>query len=91
MRGLKNPAVIVDCNHSNSGKDFRRQEEICMEVTGLAARDGEIRRFVKGFMIESFLEEGHQPCGGEFGKSVTDPCLGWPDTERLLLRLAERL
>ena len=89
--GLSNPAVIVDANHSNSGKKFIQQIRICNEVMQNRSFDGDFRRIVKGFMIESFIEEGCQAEDSAYGKSITDPCLGWADTERLLLDIAERV
>ena len=87
--GFCNPAVIVDCNHSNSGKQHLKQLSIAREVTALRGADKDYRKIVKGLMIESFLEEGSDPMGTVFGKSITDPCIGWADTERLLQELAE--
>ena len=89
--GIKNPAVIVDANHSNSGKKFRQQIRICEEVMQNRKYDGDFKKIVKGFMIESFLEEGNQSEDKVFGKSITDPCLGWADTERLHLDVAEKV
>ena len=89
--GLKNPAVIIDCNHSNSGKQCLQQPAIVEEVMGNRRKDGDFKRIVKGFMIESFLEEGAQKHNEVFGKSITDPCIGWKDTEQLLLRIAEEV
>ena len=86
--GLQNPAVIVDCNHSNSGKNYARQPLIAEEVMKLRREDDALGRFVKGFMIESFLEEGNQASFEAFGKSITDPCLGFEKTKELLLSLA---
>ena len=88
---LENPAVLIDCNHSNSGKDFKRQIEIAQEVMQNRHRDGAFKQIVKGFMIESFLVEGNQAKNEVFGQSITDPCLGWADTERLLLQIAEQV
>ncbi len=91
-RDLANPAIIVDTNHSNSGKNFREQPRIAMEVLRSRQHSGILSKMVKGFMIESFLLDGSQdPNGSEFGKSITDPCLGWDSTERLVLDLAEML
>lgn len=89
--GLKNPAIIVDANHSNSGKKFKQQIRICEEVMNNRLYDGDFKRNVKGFMIESFIEEGNQAEDKIYGKSITDPCLGWCDTERLLLDLADKV
>lgn len=91
-KGLKNPAVIIDTNHSNSGKQFKEQIRIAREVLHSRTHSGDIRKMVKGFMIESYIEEGAQKVGGGvYGKSITDPCLSWPDTERLLYEIAERV
>ncbi len=89
--GLKNPAIIIDANHSNSGKKFKQQIRICEEVMNNRLYDTDFKRNVKGFMIESFLEEGNQSEDKVYGKSITDPCLGWCDTERLILDLAEKV
>ncbi|SEA04469.1 3-deoxy-D-arabinoheptulosonate-7-phosphate synthase [Lachnospiraceae bacterium NK3A20] len=89
---LRNPACIVDCNHNNSGKQFLEQIRIAKDVMHSMHVSGEIRRLVKGLMIESYLEDGCQKIGeGVYGKSITDPCLGWEKTERLILDLAELL
>ncbi|MCM1546214.1 MAG: 3-deoxy-7-phosphoheptulonate synthase [Clostridiales bacterium] len=89
--GLKNPAIIIDANHSNSGKKFHQQIRICEEVMNNRLYDNDFKKNVKGFMIESFIEEGNQPEDKVYGKSITDPCLGWCDTERLLLDIANKL
>ena len=87
---LKNPAVIVDANHSNSGKKYMEQIRISKEVIGSCRGSSDIRKLVKGLMIESYLEDGSQSIdGGCYGKSVTDPCLGWEKSERLIYELAE--
>ena len=88
---LQNPAVIIDCNHSNSGKQFRQQIRIAEEVMQNRRFDSEFKKLVKGFMIESFLVEGAQKHDEVFGKSITDPCLGWEDTEKLLNDLANQV
>ena len=89
---LKNPAVVVDCNHANSGKKYAEQPRIAKEVLHACRHNEGIRRLVKGFMIESYLEDGCQKIGeGVFGKSITDPCLGWEKTERLVLDIADLL
>ena len=90
-RELKNPAVVVDANHSNSNKRFKEQIRIVSEVLHSRRYNEELGRLVKGVMIESYLEEGCQKIGAEriYGKSITDPCLGWKDTEELLYRIAE--
>lgn len=88
---LKNPAVIVDANHSNSSKQFREQIRIVSEVLHSRRYNPELRALVKGVMIESYLTEGCQKIGAQriYGKSITDPCLGWADSERLIYRIAE--
>lgn len=85
---LSNPAVIIDCNHSNSGKRCREQTRIAEEVMQNRRYSERFKKLVKGFMIESFLVEGNQTRDEVFGKSITDPCLGWEDTERLLMEIA---
>jgi len=91
-RNLKNPGVIVDTNHSNSGKRYLEQVRIAKEVLHAARHSQDIRRLVKGLMVESYIEDGCQPPeGGVYGKSITDPCLGWEKTERLIYDLAEQL
>ena len=90
-KGLQNMALIVDANHANSGKKYQEQPRICKEVLHSCRHSGEIKSMVKGFMIESYLEPGCQKIGdGVYGKSITDPCLGWEDTERLLYDIAEK-
>ena len=89
-RQLKNPAVIIDTNHSNSDKQYLEQIRIAKDVMHSRSVSGDIRKLVKGLMIESYLEDGSQAIGdGVYGKSITDPCLGWDKTERLILELAE--
>jgi 3-deoxy-7-phosphoheptulonate synthase len=88
---LENPAVIIDANHSNSGKKFKQQIRICEEVMQNRLYDRDFKRLVKGFMIESFLEEGNQTEDKVYGKSITDACLGWYDTERLILDIANKV
>ena len=88
--GLKNPAVLVDTNHANSGKKYKEQPRIANEVLHARRHSEDIRRLVKGLMIESYIEEGAQKIGeGIYGKSITDPCLGWDDSERLIYEIAE--
>lgn len=89
--GLKNPAIIIDTNHSNSGKQFKQQIRIVEEVLNNRLYDKDFKKYVKGFMIESFIEEGNQKEDVVYGKSITDPCLGWADTERLILDIAEKV
>lgn len=87
---LANPSVIVDTNHSNSGKQFMEQIRISKDVLHSRKVSSEIRKLVKGLMIESYLEDGCQKENEHtFGKSITDPCLGWEKTEKLILELAE--
>ncbi len=87
-----NPAVIVDCNHDNSAKRPLEQMRICNEVLDSVARSKVIARLFRGFMIESYLEDGAQRIGdGIYGKSITDPCLGWEKTSHLIMSLADRL
>ena len=89
--GYANPAVVVDCNHDNSGKRPFEQLRICKEVLDSCRRNASIDRLVRGFMVESYLEDGNQPVdGGVYGKSITDPCIGWEKTERLVLEIADR-
>lgn len=88
---LHNPAVIIDSNHSNSNKKFRQQIRIVEEVMQNRLYDSLFKKIVKGFMIESFLVEGRQDRDVVFGQSITDPCLGWEDTERLILDVAEKV
>lgn len=87
-RNLKNMSVIIDCNHSNSGKKFDEQVRIATEVINTCRKNKSINQMVKGLMIESYLEDGKQLIGGGiYGKSITDPCLGWNKTEQLILDL----
>ena len=87
---LANPAVVVDTNHCNSGKQPLEQVRIAKEVLHCTRHSADIRKLVKGLMVESYLEDGCQkPDGGVYGKSITDPCLGWEKTERLVLDLAD--
>ncbi len=90
--GLANPGVIVDSNHSNSNKKPLEQPRIISEVLASARQNQRIRKLLKGFMVESYIEEGSQHVGdGCYGKSITDPCLGWKDSERLILDMAGKL
>ncbi len=89
---LLNPACIVDANHSNSGKKWEQQPRIVKEVLHSRNLSPEIKKLVKGVMIESYIEDGNQKIGeGCYGKSITDPCLGWDKTEKLLYEIADRL
>lgn len=89
---LLNPAVIVDCNHSNSNKKFKEQIRIAQEVLHSRNINPELKTLVKGLMIESYIEEGTQPISEDrvYGKSITDPCLGWEDTKKLLFMIYEK-
>lgn len=88
--GLENIALIVDANHSNSGKKYYEQSRICKEVLHSCRHNSDINKMVKGFMIESYIEDGNQPIGeGVYGKSITDPCLGWEKSEKLVLEIAD--
>ena len=90
--GLANPSVIVDTNHNNSGKKYLEQIRIAKDVVQSRNQNEDIKRLVKGLMIESYLEDGAQSTGEHiFGKSITDPCLGWEKTERLIFDIAEKL
>lgn len=87
---LKNPACVIDANHSNSGKQFAQQIRITKEVMHSRKLNPDIHKLVKGVMIESYIEEGNQKVGGGvYGKSITDPCLGWEDSEKLIYDIAE--
>ena len=89
-KGLQNMALIVDANHANSGKKYQEQYRICKEVLHSCRHSGEIKSMVKGFMVESYLEPGCQKIGdGVYGKSITDPCLGWEETIRLVQDIAD--
>lgn len=89
---LMNPACIVDANHSNSNKRYKEQIRIVKEVLHSRQHSADIHQFIKGVMIESYLEEGSQKIGEHiYGKSITDPCLGWDDSERLIYDIAESL
>jgi 3-deoxy-7-phosphoheptulonate synthase len=91
--GLKNPAVIVDTNHSNSGKNYLEQPRIAKEVLHSCRYSKEVKSIVKGLMIESYIEDGAQKISDceIYGKSITDPCLGWEKTERLIYDIADAL
>lgn len=89
---LQNPSVIVDTNHNNSGKNYLEQIRIAKDIVHSRNQNPTIKRLVKGLMIESYLEDGAQGMGEHiFGKSITDPCLGWEKTEQLILDIAEKL
>ena len=91
-KNLENMGLIVDANHSNSNKQYWQQPRICKEVLHACRHSANIKSMVKGFMVESYLEEGSQKIGeGVYGKSITDPCIGWPTTERLIQEIAEMI
>ena len=90
--GIANPAVLIDTNHSNSSKQYLQQVRIANEVLHSMRHSADIRRLVKGFMIESYIEDGAQKWeDGMYGKSITDPCLGWDKTRDLIFSLADQL
>ncbi len=89
---LQNPAVIIDTNHANSGKRYLEQIRIAQDVVYSCNHNQDIRGMVKGLMIESYLEDGAQKIGeNTFGKSITDPCLGWKKSEELIFKIADTL
>lgn len=91
-KNLENMAVIVDANHANSGKQFMEQIRICNEVLHSCRHNNDIRKIVKGFMIESYIVDGCQKVEeGTYGKSITDPCLGWEKSEKLIYDIADQL
>lgn len=91
-RNLHSPAIIIDVNHANSDKKFNQQPRIASEIIHNRRKEPIIGKYVKGLMIESYIEEGSQAVnGGIFGKSITDPCLGWAATERLIYHLVEKM
>ena len=91
-RGLVNPCVIVDTNHSNSGKKYLEQVRISKDVLHSRHHSDDIRDLVKGLMIESYIEDGRQEIGdGVYGRSITDPCLGWEKSEQLIYEIADQL
>ena len=90
--GLVNPSVIVDTNHNNSGKKYLEQIRIAKDIVHSRSQSEDIRHLVKGLMIESYLEDGAQDIHEHiFGKSITDPCLGWEKTQRLIFDIADKL
>ncbi len=90
--GLQNPSAIIDVNHANSGKKYLEQIRITKDVLYSMAHNNDIKKLVKGLMIESYIEDGAQKIGENiYGKSITDPCLGWEKTERLIYDIAEEL
>ncbi len=91
-RNLLNPAAIIDANHSNSNKQYKEQIRISKEIMYSMRNSSDIKKLVKGLMIESYIEEGNQKVGdGVYGRSITDPCLGWDDSEKLMYTIADML
>lgn len=91
-RKLQNPAVIIDANHANSGKRYLEQIRICKDVIHSCKQNDDIKNMVKGLMIESYIEDGAQKIGENiYGKSITDPCLGWIKTEKLIFDIADSI
>jgi 3-deoxy-7-phosphoheptulonate synthase len=87
-----NPACIVDTNHANSNKHYSEQPRIASEVLHSRTVSDDIKKLVKGVMVESYIESGNQKIGEHiYGKSITDPCLGWEESERLIYDIAEKL
>lgn len=92
ISGLKNPAAIIDTNHANSGKKYLEQIRIAKDVVYSRNHNKDLKNLVKGLMIESYIEDGAQSIGEHiYGKSITDPCIGWEKTENLILTLADKL
>ena len=90
--GLENPSVIVDTNHNNSGKKYLEQIRIAKDIVHSRGQNPDIKKIVKGLMIESYIEDGAQSVHDHvFGKSITDPCLGWEKTEKLIFDIADKL
>lgn len=91
QKELKNPAAIIDTNHSNSNKQYKEQLRIASEILYSRNYNPELKKLIKGVMVESYLQEGCQSIDNErvYGKSITDPCLGWEDTEKLIYKIAE--
>lgn len=90
--GFENPAVIVDTNHSNSGKKYLEQIRIANEVLHSMRHSADVKQMVKGFMVESYIEDGSQKVeDGIYGKSITDPCIGWDKTRDMIYNIAEQL
>lgn len=89
---LSNPSVIVDTNHNNSGKKYLEQVRIAKDIVHSRNQNADIKKLVKGLMVESYLEDGAQGLGEHvYGKSITDPCLGWEKTEQLIFDIADKL
>lgn len=92
-KGLKSPSIIIDTNHNNSAKHYEQQPRIASEVMHSMGYEPILRKLIKGFMVESYIEEGNQPISDNptYGKSITDPCLGWHATERMIYKIADQL
>lgn len=92
-KGFANPAIVVDANHNNSGKHYEEQPRIISEIMHSMRYDSLVAGMVKGFMVESYLEDGAQKIGPDqvYGKSITDPCLGWSATEAMIYDIADKL
>jgi len=91
-RALQNPAVIVDCNHANSMKQHMEQPRIAKEILYSRRYNRDVKSIIKGLMIESYLVDGKQDVSGTiFGQSITDPCIGWEASEKLILEIADQL
>lgn len=91
-RKLTNPGVVIDCNHANSNKNPFEQPRIMKDVLLSCKYNPDIKKLVKGFMVESYIEDGNQPVnGGVYGKSITDACLGWNKTERMIYEIADMM
>ena len=89
---LSHPSVIVDTNHNNSGKKYLEQVRIAKDIVHSRNQNADIKKLVKGLMVESYLEDGAQGLGEHvYGKSITDPCLGWEKTEQLIFDIADKL
>jgi 3-deoxy-7-phosphoheptulonate synthase len=91
-RGLECPAIIVDTNHANSNKQYQAQPRIADEIVRSRNYNDQVKKYVKGIMVESYIEGGNQKVdGGVYGKSITDPCLSFPETESMVLQIADKL
>ncbi len=88
---LLNKAIIIDTNHSNSGKLFYKQPSIVADVLNSICKNNDLKNIIKGFMIESYIQEGSDPTGKTYGKSITDPCISIETTKKLLFNLAEKI
>jgi 3-deoxy-7-phosphoheptulonate synthase len=89
--GLENPFIVIDTNHDNSGKNYLEQIRIVRQTLINRDWNESIRKYVRGFMIESYLEDGRQDSPEVYGKSITDPCLGWEKTEALIREIHQTL